>query len=54
MGVLRVRHIAEKLQALGRSRTLDGAEPLIEDLGRELGLAGEYLEGMLAEREVAR
>jgi CheY-like chemotaxis protein len=54
MGASKMERIAERLQSLGRSGSLEGAEPLIEDLEREIGSAGRYFEHVLVEGEGER
>jgi HPt (histidine-containing phosphotransfer) domain-containing protein len=54
MGASKMERIAERLQSLGRSGSLEGAEPLIEDLEREIDSAGRYFEHVLVEGEGER
>ena len=53
MGASQMKEIAERLQFLGRSGSLGGAEPLLEDMERELDLARTHIENALVEREEA-
>jgi two-component system, sensor histidine kinase and response regulator len=51
MGASMVQRIAERLQFMGRSGSLEGAKGLLEEMERELGAAGKYLEGVIVELE---
>ena len=45
-----MQRIAVRLQAMGKSGSLEGAGGLVDALELELGLAGEYLAGVPVER----
>ena len=51
LGISAMRRLAERLQVMGRAGSLEGAAALVDDLETELGLAGEYLGGLLLEQE---
>jgi two-component system sensor histidine kinase/response regulator len=54
MGAAQMKRIAERLQVMGRSGSLGGAEPLLEELEREIASAAGYLQVVLAGQEVQR
>ncbi|HTO95347.1 MAG TPA: ATP-binding protein, partial [Bacteroidota bacterium] len=51
LGVTPMRLVAERLQAMGRARSIAGAAPLIGELERELHLAERNLERVLLRKE---
>jgi HPt (histidine-containing phosphotransfer) domain-containing protein len=54
MGASQMKQLAERLQSLGRSGSLGGAEPLIQEMERALDMARRLIENALVGGEEER